>query len=264
MAHEVGRIIAPALGSIPCNYLGLGEPFSFPVTVIGYPAVLAMLRIIRPPATSFAGRDAWYARYTQQQQPGGPSSFGADGTVLSMSLRNHDEANVPTQQPEAEEDARVQDQDANPGRPPHPGPAPRQGPGEHLGLSAGQFVEDRQASVAPSTAHMAPSPNLRRDADFRHVVHTGRPFSGRLVTVYRIPTEGHGRTGFVTRREIGGAVLRNRARRVLREAWREVAPLLSRPVDAVVVARPAIVGAKTGEVAAEIRALLSRDGLIAG
>jgi hypothetical protein len=136
-AHEVGRIIAPALGSIPCNYLGLGEPFSFPVTVIGYPAVLPMLRTIRPSAASSADRDARNARYTQQQQPGGSSSFGADGTVLSKSLRNRDEANVPTQQPEAEEDARVQDQDANPGRPPHPGPAPRQGPGEHLGLNAG-------------------------------------------------------------------------------------------------------------------------------
>jgi hypothetical protein len=39
---------------------------------------------------------------------------------------------------------------------------------------------------------------------------------------------------------------------------------MARPVDAVMVARPAIVGAKTGEVSAEIRALLSRDGLIAG
>jgi ribonuclease P protein component len=118
--------------------------------------------------------------------------------------------------------------------------------------------------VAPSTAHMAPSPKLRRDADFRHVVQSGQRSSGRLVTMYWVPSEGRSRSGFVVRREIGGAVLRNRARRVLREAWREVAPSMARPVDAVMVARPAIVGAKTGAVAAEIRALLSRDGLIAG
>ena len=118
--------------------------------------------------------------------------------------------------------------------------------------------------MAPSTVQMAPFPRLRRAADFRHVVQSGRRSSGRLVTVYRVPTEGHGQAGFVTRREIGGAVLRNRARRVLREAWREVAPSMARPHDVVMVARPGIVGAKTGEVAAEIRALLSHDGLIAG
>jgi ribonuclease P protein component len=110
---------------------------------------------------------------------------------------------------------------------------------------------------------MAPFPKLRRAADFRHVVQSGQRSSGRLVIVYWAPTDGHGRAGFVTRREIGGAVLRNRARRVLREAWRAVMPSIGRPLDAVVVARPGIVGAKTGEVATEIRELLARDGLIA-
>src|SRR5206468_12936620 len=61
----------------------------------------------------------------------GPTVLQAPSVLApSMSSRHRDEANVSTQQPAPEEDARVQAQDANPRRPPHPGPSPRQGPGE--------------------------------------------------------------------------------------------------------------------------------------
>ena len=83
------------------------------------------------------------------------------------------------------------------------------------------------------------------------------------MTVYWVPVDGQTRAGFVVRREIGGAVARNRARRLLREAWRQVASDVSAQVDLVFVARPGIAPSKTPEVAAEMRALLARSGAIA-
>ena len=63
---------------------------------------------------------------------------------------------------------------------------------------------------------------------------------------------------FVVGRRIGGAVLRNRARRILRAAWRELANELGDGYDVVVVARAAIVGARTQDLVAEVEELLAR------
>ena len=73
---------------------------------------------------------------------------------------------------------------------------------------------------------------------------------------------GPGSTAFVAGRRIGGAVLRNRARRILRAAWRELADEVEDGYDVVVVARAAIVGARTQELVAEVAELLSRAQVI--
>ena len=73
---------------------------------------------------------------------------------------------------------------------------------------------------------------------------------------------GTGSAGFVAGRRIGGAVLRNRARRILRAAWREVEDKVEDGYDVVVVARAAIVGARSQDLVAEIEELLSRAQVI--
>ena len=73
---------------------------------------------------------------------------------------------------------------------------------------------------------------------------------------------GTGSVAFVAGRRIGGAVLRNRARRILRAAWREVEDKVEDGYDVVVVARAAIVGARTQDLVAEVDELLSRAQVI--
>jgi ribonuclease P protein component len=67
---------------------------------------------------------------------------------------------------------------------------------------------------------------------------------------------GTGDSAFVAGRRVGGAVERNRARRVLRAAWRAIDPPIEPDVDVVLVARAGIRGARTQDLVAEMNDLL--------
>ena len=62
----------------------------------------------------------------------------------------------------------------------------------------------------------------------------------------------------VATRRVGGAVERNRARRILWAAWSQVAPGGGDGYDIVLVARQGIRGAKTQDLVTEMTELLRR------
>jgi len=80
------------------------------------------------------------------------------------------------------------------------------------------------------------------------------------VIVFVAP--GPGSAAFVAGRRVGGAVLRNRARRILRAAWRELAPRVADGYAVAIVARATIAGARANELVAEVEELLSRAQVI--
>ncbi|HEX9123016.1 MAG TPA: ribonuclease P protein component [Actinomycetota bacterium] len=92
------------------------------------------------------------------------------------------------------------------------------------------------------------------------VLSEGRPLHGRLMVVFVAP--GSGNVAFIAGRRVGGAVVRNRARRILRAAWRELAPRVREGYDIALVARAAIRGAKTQDLVAEMLELLSRAQMV--
>ena len=67
---------------------------------------------------------------------------------------------------------------------------------------------------------------------------------------------GSGRSAAVAARRVGGAVDRNRAKRIMREAWRQVSSQVEGELDAVLVARWAIRGATTHDLVNEMTELL--------
>jgi ribonuclease P protein component len=68
--------------------------------------------------------------------------------------------------------------------------------------------------------------------------------------------------GVVTSRRIGGAVVRSRARRLLRESFRQHQNELAQPVELVLVARHSIAGKNFAEVEKDFLTTLRRAGLL--
>jgi ribonuclease P protein component len=92
---------------------------------------------------------------------------------------------------------------------------------------------------------------ISRSADFERVFRHGHSEAGRALVLYAFPREGgeEPRLGLSVSRKVGGAVDRNRVKRLLREAFAVERAALPAGLDVVVVARP------------ELRALAEREGL---
>lgn len=84
---------------------------------------------------------------------------------------------------------------------------------------------------------------LRDRRDFDRLRQQGRVYTGSGLRLGVLPNGlDHNRYGFVTSKNLGKAVVRNRARRLLREAVRQLHPHLKPGWDVVLVARKPLVG----------------------
>lgn len=103
---------------------------------------------------------------------------------------------------------------------------------------------------------------LRGDAEFRNVFQTGIRTGGNLLSAHVLAAQRETRAGFITGRAVGGAVARNRARRLMREAWKVLNPSLPPGTHVVFVARSPIRAARAADVVAEMRALLRASAVV--
>ncbi len=78
----------------------------------------------------------------------------------------------------------------------------------------------------------------------------------------RVQTGAHSRLGIVTGSRIGPAVVRNRARRLLRESYRLHQFELNGAVDLVLIARRSIQGKRLSEVEKDFLTTLRKAGLL--
>ncbi|MGE0545303.1 MAG: ribonuclease P protein component [Dehalococcoidia bacterium] len=103
---------------------------------------------------------------------------------------------------------------------------------------------------------------LRRERDFTAVYQRGRSWSNRLLAVRTLPAaQPQSRFGFAVGKRVGGAVIRNRVKRRLRELVRGLEPAPG--WDVVIVARPDAAAADFDQLRSALSSLFGRAGLLA-
>lgn len=91
--------------------------------------------------------------------------------------------------------------------------------------------------------------HLKNDRDFKRVYNKGRSFVSPVLVTYCFKKKyGDLRFGITTGKKTGGAVQRNRCRRIIREAYRQLSDKCAGSWDIVFVARVRTCSAKTQDI----------------
>jgi len=109
-----------------------------------------------------------------------------------------------------------------------------------------------------------PGVRLRSRGDFVAVQDRGRRVTSRYLTLLSLPTvRGVDRLGIIASRRLGGAVVRNRAKRRLRDIFRRsqrpAGPPNSPALDFVVIPRRELVTAPFSIIQSEFRRAIDRS-----
>lgn len=99
---------------------------------------------------------------------------------------------------------------------------------------------------------------LRRAADFRNTIRQGVRLNGRaFVLIARRAPASASRLGLAVGRRVGSAVVRNRIKRRLREAFRQPRTV-DPPMDFVLIVKPEAATCSQAVLALELRRQLER------
>lgn len=108
------------------------------------------------------------------------------------------------------------------------------------------------------------SGRLCRNKSFQAVYRGGKSYANRQLVVYVLPQRGRGRrVGFAAGKRLGSAVVRNRVKRLLREAYRLEQHRLADGFDLILVGRQALVKAGLPTVTAALLQLCERAKIFA-
>jgi ribonuclease P protein component len=103
---------------------------------------------------------------------------------------------------------------------------------------------------------------ITRGGDFQRARAAGRRLAVGCLVFNWVETSEGARVGVITSRKIGSAVVRTRARRLLREAFRLNQHRIARPMDIVLVARQSIVEKDFAAVEGDFVTALRRADLL--
>ena len=122
------------------------------------------------------------------------------------------------------------------------------------------------AQSNPGRLNFSRFARIKQARDFTRVREQGKRLTtGCLIANWLcLPPGASSRLGVITSSRLGGAVVRSRARRLLRESFRLNQNLLSQPVDLVLVARQSIIGKCLAVVEKDLLTSLRKAGLLKG
>jgi ribonuclease P protein component len=107
------------------------------------------------------------------------------------------------------------------------------------------------------TGRFRSNERIRRRVEFQRVYERGTRIQGRYSTLFVLSNQNQvGRLGIAATKKLGGAVRRNRAKRLIREIFRR--NKIAAGLDVVVVPRPRLLEASISVLEADYLMLLNR------
>jgi ribonuclease P protein component len=107
---------------------------------------------------------------------------------------------------------------------------------------------------------------LTRSEDFKRVRRDGKSYAHPLVVLIALKSENndlpHVRVGIAAGKSVGTAVIRNRTKRLLREAMRTLIPGIASNLDLILIARPALGSATLVNTKGALQNLLQRAKIL--
>ena len=106
---------------------------------------------------------------------------------------------------------------------------------------------------------------LRKKKDFSTIYNKGKSIGERYVVLFfRINNLTYNRTAFLASKKVGNSVLRNRARRLMKESYREFENNLDKGYDFIWIARNTICNLKCADVKKSMEAAVKKSGIKRG
>jgi len=171
-------------------------------------------------------------------------------------IRGSNETNVSTEQSTKETHARVPGSYGNASRPQDYQAPPRQG------AQASHRFDPGQAAALESARpdERFPKANrIRHRREFLRLQRVGRRRPGQRFVVITAPGRGgQSRLGITASRKVGGAVVRNRIKRLVREFFRRAKREISPAQEILVIALPQAATASYVDVVQELSRALRR------
>ena len=100
---------------------------------------------------------------------------------------------------------------------------------------------------------------LRRKSDFDRIYNKGKSFGERYVILFiRKNSLSYNRIAFLASKKVGNSVKRNRARRLMKESFREIKDNIAEGYDIIFVARKTINDLKCQDVKNSLEAAVKR------
>ncbi len=172
-------------------------------------------------------------------------------------LRGTNEANVSTKQPKTQENSRLSCTHEQPRRSPGAQTAARQRP---EAANRQHSTETAALNPAPQGQQLPRAARIRKRAEFVKLQRISRRGAGvRFVVITATQRTGISRIGITASRRIGGAVVRNRVKRLVREFFRRYRHRIVPAQDVLVIARQGAATATYAEVRRELARALKID-----
>jgi ribonuclease P protein component len=103
---------------------------------------------------------------------------------------------------------------------------------------------------------------LRKKKDFTAIYNKGKSIGERYVVLFtRKNNLEYNRTAFLASKKVGNSVSRNRARRLMKESYRDLKQNLDSGYDLIWIARNTICNLKCADVKKSMEAALRKSGI---